>query len=252
MRISAIKPIFFIVSMLLFSVIYHLSLAEEGSVAGEDLIEKFVGKDGLMSPQKIPDGCADDLNPEALKIVEAANRDYWIKGKTRDAAIRLEKAIKLDPRLYAAYPNLKFHYCWALKQCDRAITIVENGIKHCQNWPGHNETLAGIYSRMGKYQLALKEYGKAQAKGVTESTSFYYNLGNTHGKLKHYDEAITNFLKSLEMDKKHFNARKNLIVTFAMHNKNQQALKQIEILLKLEPDEKMKLWANRARQHLSK
>ncbi len=247
MKVKVVTPLL----ALFLMAICHASLADEGFATGENVLEKIVGKDGLMSRRTIPDGCADDLNPEALRIAKAAEDDFWIKGKTLDAAMRLEKAITLEPRLYRAYPNLKFHYCWALKRCDRAIAILENGISHCPNWAGHHEDLGAIYSKMGKHDLALEEYNKAQAKGVTESASFYYNLGSTNGRLKRYDEAIANFRKSLEMDETHFNARKNLIVTFAMQNENQKALTQIEILLSLSPDDELKKWANGARENLS-
>ncbi|MBV1931416.1 MAG: tetratricopeptide repeat protein, partial [Porticoccaceae bacterium] len=222
----------------------HASLADKSYAAGDNMIEKIVGKDGLMSPRKVLDGCADDLNREALRIAKAADEDFWVMGKTRDAAIRLEKAITLEPRLYFAYSNLKFHYCWALKQCDRAIAILEEGISHCPNWAGHNEDLGAVYSEMGEHNLALEEYAKAQAKGVTQSASFYYNLGSTNGRLKRYDEAIANFRKAIDMDETHFNAHKNLIVTFAMQHENQKALKQVEILLSLDPDEELKTWTN--------
>ncbi len=250
--LSIAKPFIFLISTLLFTATVDVSMVGDSSASGENMIEEIIGKDRLMSPQQLPDGCADNLDPEALKIVELANRDFWIKGKTQDAAMRLEKAITLEPRLYAAYPNLKLHYCWALKQCDRAITILEKAISYCPNWPGYNVELGGTYAKMGQYDLALEEYTRAQAKGITESASFFFNLGNTHGHLKHYDEAITNFYKTLDMNIKHFNARKNLIVTFVMQNENQKALKQLEILLSLEPDEEMKLWAMGAREHLLK
>jgi tetratricopeptide (TPR) repeat protein len=243
---STVKPAFLITFMLLLTAICHVSLADE------NLLEKFVGKDDMNSSYKIPDGCADNLNPEALKIVKAANRNYWIKNKTREIVNSLKKAVILEPRLYAAYPNLILYYCKALKKCELAITLLENGINHCPNWAEHNAALGRIYSGMGKYNLALKEYAKAEVKGVTESASYYYNLGNTHGKLKHFDEAIENFLKSLEMNEKHFNARKNLIVTYVMQNKNQEALKQVRLLLNLKPDKKMNSWAKGALEHLSK
>jgi len=247
MKVEAVTPLL----ALFLMAIGHASLADGGSATGENMIEEIIGRDGLMSPRKLPDGCADDLNPEALRIVKAAEEDFWVKGKTRDAAVRLEKAITLEPRLYFAYTNLKLHYCWALKQCDRAIAILKKGISHCPDWAGHNEDLGAVYSEMGKHNLALEEYAKAQAKGVTKSASFYYNLGSTNGRLKRYDEAIANFRKSLEMDETHFNARKNLIVTFAMQNEKQKALEQIEILLSLSPDDELRTWANGAREHLS-
>ncbi len=247
MKVEAVTPLF----ALFLMAICHASLADEGSATGENVLEKVVGKDGLMSLRQIPDGCADDLNPEALRIAKAAEEDFWFKGKNLDAIMRLEKAITLEPRIYHAYTNLKFYYCWALKQCDRAIALLEKGISHCPNWAGHNEDLGMVYSEMGKHNRALQEYAKAQAKGVTESASFFYNLGSTNGRLKRYDEAIANFRKALEMDETHFNARKNLIVTFAMQNENQKALEQIEILLSLSPDDELRTWANGAREHLS-
>lgn len=233
------------------SLAVFLSAAFQISMANENLLDKVADKHELKYQRQMGDGCSDDLDSEALTLAKKANQEFWIKGKTHNAVKQLEQAIALEPRLYSGYTNLKVHYCWALKQCDKAVNLLKSGVAHCPLWPGHHEDLAATYSRMGKHAQAIKEYAVARKKGITETPSLFYNIGNSEAQLKLHREAIVSYQKALGLDAKHFYAHKNLIVTYVMLNQKEQALKQIQTLLSLTQNQKILAWANDAKRRLS-
>lgn len=220
----------------------------QASFAGQSMLKK----NDLKYGREIEDGCADNLNEHALKIAKQAAEDFWIKGKTLDAVIQMDVAILIEPRLYGAYSILKLHYCWALKQCGRAVEMFKKAMTHCPEYPGHNFGLGSVYAKMGKPAKALVEYKKAQVKGYPDDPSFYYNMANAYRGVKKYEAALKNYQKSLELDEKHFEARKNMIILLFETGEKSAALDQARKFISLAPDEKTRNWGKQAIQHISR
>lgn len=58
--------------------------------------------------------------------------------------------------------------------------------------------LGGIYESKGEFELALREYGDAQAID-TKEPRIYFAMGNVYLKMKDYDNAEKEYLKSIEL-----------------------------------------------------
>jgi tetratricopeptide (TPR) repeat protein len=64
----------------------------------------------------------------------------------------------------------------------------------------HNEhmKLGAIYESKGEYELALREYGDAQAID-TKEPRVYFAMGNVYLKMKDYDNAEKEYRKAIEL-----------------------------------------------------
>ncbi len=204
-----------------------------------------------IAAKKISDGCADDLNQDAVKIVKQAMTDYWVREKAWDAAKRLEQALDREPRLHLGYDILKIFYCFHQKKCNQAVAILRKGIKHCPDYYGHNYGLTEVYVKMNRHADALENYAIALDKGQPETDYFYFKVAKSHVALKQLDKAITKLQKSLELNEQYFVARRNLIGLLYRSQRKQEALEQARKLVALKPDAKMMQWAKTVIEKMS-
>jgi len=191
-------------------------------------------------------GCGNKLNREGLKLQDEGLGLFFTKGKTAEAVNLLEKAIEHEPRLHPSYIQLSSYYLSVGKNPKKAILLLKKGVKHCSRQPILYLSLANAYAFSEQHQEAIINYNKAEEVGMEPTPPFHYNLANSYAKLKEFDKAIDNYRKALSMDEKHFNAWRNLVITYYEKGDKKNAVECARKLEKLDPTGNFDAWAREA------
>jgi tetratricopeptide (TPR) repeat protein len=192
------------------------------------------------------EGCASNLKPEALELQRRGSDLFWVRGRTLEAVALLEKAVGLEPRLIGAYVNLGTFYALAQNSPGKSVTLLQGAVRHCPQTAALQFSLAEAYAAANQHQEAIKSYHKARELGLELAPSFFYNLGNSHVRLKEWDRAIENYREALSRDPKHLNARRNLAITYYQKGDRKSAIECAQELEKLDPNGKHGAWAREA------
>ena len=191
-------------------------------------------------------GCGDQLNKEGLKLQDKGLELFFVKGRTTEAVDLLEKAIKLEPRLFPSYMQLGFYYLEVENNPEKAITLLKKAIEHCSKVPLLYQSLADCYARIEQHHEAIHNYNKAEELGIEPAPPFYYNRGNSYSEVKEYDKAIENYKKAVELDPKKFNAWRNLVIVYYQKGDKKNAIKCAKTLEKLDPKGDFGAWGREA------
>ncbi len=94
--------------------------------------------------------------------------------------------------------------------------------------------LANEYCNQGNLDEALKYYEKAQ-EVTGETAELWYRKGNVHFQGKHYEKAIECYDKAIALDEIYEDALFDKAIALDKLNKPDEALKSLELILKINP-----------------
>lgn len=191
-----------------------------------------------------------DIDPIALSLKEEGQNLYYQKNRFDDGIRKIQKALQIDPRIPDAYNTLMQYYLMLKNDPETALKYMERGVKHCPNSPSLRFDLGSVYSQLGRYNHAIEQYKNAEELGWDNQASVFYNMGNAYIRLGQKDDAIAAFRRTLSINDKHYNARRNLIIAYIETDKTILARKEAQRLLELDPDGRFGIWAQKALRHI--
>ena len=201
-----------------------------------------------------------DRDPLDVDAKAKAQRDAGLKkfydatdDAKRAAGIRLiEEAIAREPRMPSAYDALFLYYVTMQRNVDKAISHLESGAKHCPESPSVRTHLGNAYSAAGRPNDAITQFSSALKLAPVDlgRASLHYNIGNQHQKLGSIQSAIDSWRSALEVDSKHFNARRNLVIGYYQSGSVEAARKEARRLVELDPGGTFGQWAREALQRM--
>lgn len=180
----------------------HLARTKKDSVAEQfDLVEKALATDpdntelvlgvwGLIHAKgkeaeqalavlrkQLASGKATALTHLALGMLA------WDAGKSAEAMIHLEQALKLAPGLGIVANNL----AWVLANSrppdlKRALSLIDSALERWPNEPMFRDTRGYIHQRLGNWKDALTDY-QAALPAYAETPDIHKRLGEVYGKL---------------------------------------------------------------------
>ncbi len=194
-------------------------------------------------------------NKKAIQSIEAAQQtgekkreednaltawDYLIRGNRAydegdypTAIKECENAIRVDPKLAAAYTGRGVTYC-KLEQYEKAIAdytkVIELDPKYATAY--YNRGYA--YGNWGEDEKAIADYTKAIELAPKYATA-YNNRGVTYCKLEQYEKAIADYTKAIELEPKDVTAYNNRGNSYFDLNQYDKAIADYDKAIELEP-----------------
>ncbi|WP_045215362.1 tetratricopeptide repeat protein [Desulfonatronovibrio magnus] len=144
-----------------------------------------------------------------------------------------EDSIKKNPENFRAHTSLALAFedqgekGKALKHYNRALSIQPDyGFAHLN--------LGALLGEMGRIEEAEKHFRSA-LKEIPNNASLLNNLGVNIAIQGNLSKAEKYFRRSLRIDDQHIGARFNLAITLLNMNKSNQAMEELEYILKIDP-----------------
>ncbi len=167
----------------------------------------------------------------ALYDMAAAKRDQGMIDKT---IADYEKVIQINPNFPEALSNLGGYYFRAGK-LKKAVALFEKAI---QNYPNFIQALSNLGATLNKLDRASDAVPHLQ-KTIRLDPEFaiaYYNLGNSYFSLNQLKKAQQTYDKSVELGLGFLSLHWKLYETSNRLGKIQEAKKQLEIILQMDPE----------------
>jgi len=157
-------------------------------------------------------------------------------GEIQESIQLLQEALQQDPYYTEAYNYLGVSYFKAvnLEQSEKAF---QQALKLDCDYAMAINNLGNVYLTEGKYDQAINIYSKAISVDPHLASAYnglavaYYNKGDTN-------EALINWKRALELDENQADAAYNLGKIFLRLNNKEEALKYLELFLKIAPPQK--------------
>lgn len=168
-------------------------------------------------------------------------------GKDREAAALLEKTLRKDPYLTAAYPVLVTVYR-RLGREDRAaeLTAAHGGALRRAQGETHFVRALRFYTE-ARYPEALEEF-RASIKANPRSPAARSNLGYLYFDIGRLDDAFAEQQAALDVDPNFANAHYGLALIHRRRGNADQARAHFQAYLRLEPKG---YWARKSREYLA-
>lgn len=193
------------------------------------------------------DGVADGRS-EARTFLDKGKELYRNDEDSR-AVEAFQEALKRDPNLAEAHFRLGLAY-EALNKAEEAEASYKKGVEAYKAYLNDNPKDAEAHYNLGQTYAGLRLYSEAvreyrQATRLKEDDSdMYCDLGMALTRLAQYDEAVSAFSKSLEIDPDNYRAQDGLDEAREGVQRIQSARKHQEDLLKKQKDADQKKQPN--------
>jgi tetratricopeptide (TPR) repeat protein len=125
---------------------------------------------------------------------------YRELGRNQEAEEAYCRALQMDPQITEVRTNLASLYHYDLKQSERAIGLLQEGIETNPRDIDLSGRISSIYINLGQYGNAVKTFESMVANGGEHNTDTWSNLGVAYHRLKRYPEAEGAYQESLKMD----------------------------------------------------
>lgn len=122
------------------------------------------------------------------------------RGQFKNALIKLNKAIELNPKNIRAYHTRASIYS-ALGKCEEAIANYTAILKYNLNDDKVYRYRGYLYLLFEEYNLAIEDFSKATTIRPTDFSSYIYK-GKATRVIKDYEQAISCYTKAIEILKK--------------------------------------------------
>ncbi|MEN8246330.1 MAG: tetratricopeptide repeat protein [Thermodesulfobacteriota bacterium] len=162
----------------------------------------------------------------------------WTEFPEQSGAMAMQHALKcieLDNSLPSAHSALGLIHL-VLKQWDKAIEESELAVSLNPNDADCVVILSVVYRTVGRIEEALSLLDKSMRLNPLPPNWYLHEYGTCFRLLGRYDEAIAVLKRILEISPDYLNSRLNLILTYAMSRKEDDARKEAVKVLKLSPD----------------
>jgi TolB-like protein/class 3 adenylate cyclase len=225
---------------------YDRTLADSLALQGELATEIAAAVGATLSPQ-------EKARVEATPTKNTAAYDAYLRGRAvgfqwdrsnLEGAIRsFEEAVKLDPNFVLAWAYLSCQqsdFYWigldpspgrlaaAKEALDRALALDPN--------LPETRLALGYYRYYGQRDFtgAMKEFQQAE-RGLPNSTDVIRAIGLIQRRLGHWDEAIAELRRGVELDPRNIDAYMNLAITYMVLRRFPDCLATVDRVLALEP-----------------
>src|SRR5690625_6618739 len=88
---------------------------------------------------------------------------------------------------------------------------------------------------VGEYLLSIESLKKAVHQ-EPENPVYHFNLGNSYSEVEEFEEAISCYLKALELDPSHLGSLTNLAHCYEEHGDKNRAYDLFSYIVKTDPD----------------
>ena len=136
---------------------------------------------------------------------------------------KYEEAVDMFEQAIQAYPNFI-----------QAVDMFEQAIQAYPNFIQAHSNLGAVLNKLGRSPEAENHLEKALSLDPKFGIA-YFNLGNTHMALNHLDEAREAYDRSVENGIDFLSLHWNLYEIHHRQQKNQEAIKQLNIILQIDP-----------------
>lgn len=194
---------------------------------------------------------APDVDTRARDLLNRGSAAFWTgyQQKNRalviDAVDKLEQALKLDPRMPAAYNILATYYA-GIKKPDTAAGLLETGIRHNPTSPILRYTQGVVHSQMNMPAKAIAHYQAAIDLGMKCKEGVFLNIGNAHVKIGSRPQAIDAYQQALAANPSHHKARRALVLVYVQDGNTAAAREHARRLTQLDPNGEFGAWAREA------
>ncbi|KHG40703.1 MAG: tetratricopeptide repeat protein [Aphanizomenon flos-aquae KM1D3_PB] len=157
---------------------------------------------------------AIEIDPRDSSFYNNQGSIYSKQKKWKDAVNAFTEAIETNPKFAIAYGN-RAESRYQLLQQTNENSLIDDSIKDLNNaieyssLPGEKRyfynTLGLVYSQLGKWEDAQKEFTEAinlNSKEIKPESFFYKNSADTYAKQGKWKEAIDNYKKAIDQDRK--------------------------------------------------
>ena len=126
-------------------------------------------------------------------------------GRKRDAVPLYERALQLQPDNVIAMNNLAWILSQDMGQHDRALELADRGLARSPNYADLLDTRGAIYSAMGRYEEAARDFQKAAELYLdtqTQKTATVFNLAKCLRQLGKNEQATSELYRARELDER--------------------------------------------------
>jgi protein O-mannosyl-transferase len=155
-------------------------------------------------------------------------------GQTEDAVAHYQKALDLNPRYTDAHNNLGV-LLRALGRTDEALGHYRRALELDPTHPGVQYNLGSLLDDMGQTDEALAHYQEV-LKASPNHTQAHYNLGLLLANMGRADEAMVHYQKVLQRDPDHVDAHNNLGILLASTGRIDEAIVHFRRAFEIDPD----------------
>lgn len=156
------------------------------------------------------------------------------EGRTSDAILCYERAVELKPEDEEAHFNLGVAYGRA-GQLLLAERHYREALKLFSDYPEAHNNLGNVLTRQKRYAEAIEEF-KATLKLSPEDASAHNNLGRALAEQGDAMGALTYFTEAARLDTNYVEAHFNLASTYMTVGRTNDAIAQLNTVLRLRPD----------------
>jgi eukaryotic-like serine/threonine-protein kinase len=229
---------------------YHRKVADSVSLQGELATEIASAVGATLSPQEKARVVAKPTNNSAAYDAYLRGRALvpWSWGYFRhegdpDAAIRLfQEAVKLDPNFALAWAYLStaelFSYWLGFDQSPARLAAVKSSLDRAlaldPNLPEVHLALGYYRRNEGDHTGALTEFRQAE-KGLPNSAAVIGAIAGAQKGLGHWEEAIAELRRGIELDPRNAIASNNLALTYSELRRFPEALATLDRVLAWAP-----------------
>jgi membrane associated rhomboid family serine protease/Flp pilus assembly protein TadD len=121
---------------------------------------------------------------------------YFNQQQFPQAEAEFKRVLELQPQNMGARFDLGMTYLSEKRPDEASATFKQMLAQDANSADGHYG-LGLVLAGQGNYQAAIEEFKAAAERGPSIS-GIYYEMGNSYGKLKMYDDAIASYLKEKE------------------------------------------------------
>ncbi len=166
-------------------------------------------------------------------LIEAHKSSH--EGNTIKSIDLYLQVIEIDPTIYTSHFNLGINY-YDIAEFKKAIEQYNIAEKIDNTNPNLYNNRGNAYSRLGDYDLAIKNHKKdIQIRGYPTDT-LLYNIANIYWRMGHLDSAIVYFDKVIILNPKISEAYSNKAYVFLLKEDYSSAREAYENLLIKKPN----------------
>lgn len=186
------------------------------------------------------------VDPKLAAAYNNRGNRYDDLGKSREALADYNKAIELDSKYAFAYNNRGSTY-HKLEQYDKALADYDKAIELDPKYATAYNNRGITYRKLKQYDKAIADYNKAIELDPKFAIT-YYNRGNSYFDLKQYDKALADYNIAIELDSKYAAAYYNRGNAYDALGEYDKALADFNKAIELNP-KYVRAYNNRAKAY---
>lgn len=142
-------------------------------------------------------------DPNSLPAMNALAMLLQITDRSEEAAKLYERILKLQPDNVVAINNLAWILCEEQGKHQKALKLVQHGLKIAPSYVDLIDTRGVVYDKLGQYDKAVQDFTRCirlYPGGTPAAAASYFHLAKALASLEQKDEAVENLNKALELN----------------------------------------------------